>query len=42
VTGPLPPEHIDEMLVLLSWFRRHPGALRRTEPLETQKASSLQ
>ena len=36
VAGPLPAEHIDEMLVLLSWFRRHPGALRRTEPLEVR------
>ncbi|MBI4500583.1 MAG: UvrB/UvrC motif-containing protein [Gemmatimonadetes bacterium] len=32
--GPLPVEHIDEMLLLLRWFRRHPGALRRTEPLK--------
>ena len=32
-TGPLPVEAIDEMLLLLSWFRRHPSALRRTEPL---------
>jgi excinuclease ABC subunit C len=29
----LPVDAIDEMLLLLSWFRRHPGALRRTEPL---------
>ncbi len=29
----LPPDGIDEMLLLMSWFRRHPGALRRTEPL---------
>jgi excinuclease ABC subunit C len=36
--GPLPPEHIDEMLLLLSWFRRHPGALRRTEPLAAASA----
>jgi excinuclease ABC subunit C len=36
--GPLPVEHIDEMLLLLSWFRRHPGALRRTEPLPANRA----
>jgi excinuclease ABC subunit C len=35
VSGPLPAEHLDEMLLLLSWFRRHPGAMRRTEPLGT-------
>jgi excinuclease ABC subunit C len=29
----LPAEGIDEMLLLMSWFRRHPGALKRTEPL---------
>jgi excinuclease ABC subunit C len=39
--GPLPPEHIDEMLLLLSWFRRHPGALRRTEPLEGERRPQL-
>jgi excinuclease UvrABC nuclease subunit len=33
-TGPLPAGSVDEVLLLLSWFRRHPGALRRTEPLE--------
>jgi excinuclease ABC subunit C len=32
-TGPLPTEAIEEMVLLLSWFRRHPGALRKTEPL---------
>lgn len=32
--GPLPPGFVDEVLLLLSWFRRHPDALRRTEPLE--------
>jgi excinuclease ABC subunit C len=37
VAGPLPAEHIDEMLLLLSWFRRHPGALRRTEPLAAER-----
>ncbi len=32
--GPLPSATVDETLLLLSWFRRHPEALRRTEPLE--------
>lgn len=32
--GPLPPGAIDEMLLLLSWFRRHPSALKRTVPLD--------
>lgn len=31
--GPLPLEAIDEILLLLSWFRAHPEALRRTAPL---------
>lgn len=37
---PLPPagllDHalIDEMLLVMSWFRRHPEAWRRTEPIE--------
>lgn len=30
----LPIEAIDETLLLLSWFRRHPAALRRTAPLQ--------
>ena len=30
----LPAATVDETLLLLSWFRRHPDALRRTEPLE--------
>jgi excinuclease ABC subunit C len=29
-TGPLPIESIDEILLLMSWFRAHPEALRRT------------
>ena len=33
MAGPLPPAAIDEMLLLTSWFRRHPQALRRTVPL---------
>ena len=28
--GPLPASAIDEVLLLLAWFRRHPAALRRT------------
>jgi excinuclease ABC subunit C len=32
-TGPLPVESIEEMVLLMSWFRRHPGAVRRTVPL---------
>ncbi|UCG85321.1 MAG: GIY-YIG nuclease family protein [Gemmatimonadota bacterium] len=32
--GPaLPADSIDEMLLLLTWFRRHPTALNRTVPL---------
>ncbi len=30
--GPLPLEAIDEILLLMSWFRAHPEALRRTTP----------
>jgi excinuclease ABC subunit C len=33
--GPLPTAAIDEMLLIMSWFRRHPDALRRTTKLET-------
>lgn len=32
--GALPHDAIDEMVLLLSWFRRHPAALRRTVPLD--------
>jgi excinuclease ABC subunit C len=32
--GPLPLEQVDEVLFLMSWFRAHPEALRRTTPLE--------
>jgi excinuclease ABC subunit C len=32
--GPLPLDGIDEILLLMSWFRAHPEALRRTSPLE--------
>jgi excinuclease ABC subunit C len=30
--GPLPLESIDEILLVMSWFRQHPDALRRTTP----------
>jgi excinuclease ABC subunit C len=32
--GPLPLESVDEILLLMSWFRAHPEALRRTTPLK--------
>jgi hypothetical protein len=32
--GPLPVSAIDEVVLLLSWFRRHPAALRRTVALD--------
>ena len=28
--GPLPLDSIDEILLLMAWFRAHPDALRRT------------
>ena len=31
-SGPLPLESLDEILLLMSWFRAHPEALRRTTP----------
>jgi excinuclease ABC subunit C len=31
--GPLEASTMDEMLLIMSWFRRHPDALRRTTPL---------
>jgi excinuclease ABC subunit C len=31
--GPLPLELVDEILLLMAWFRAHPDALRRTAPL---------
>jgi hypothetical protein len=33
-TGPLPLESIDEVLLMMAWFRAHPEALRRTTPYE--------
>jgi excinuclease ABC subunit C len=31
--GPLPLDAIDEILLVMAWFRAHPDALRRTSPL---------
>ena len=31
-SGPLPLESLDEILLLMAWFRAHPEALRRTTP----------
>jgi hypothetical protein len=36
--GPLPFQHLDEILLIMGWFRRHPEAFRRTTPLETWQA----
>jgi excinuclease ABC subunit C len=33
-TGPLPLDSIDEVLLMMAWFRAHPDALRRTTPYE--------
>jgi excinuclease ABC subunit C len=33
--APLPTDGIDEILLLMSWFRAHPDALRRTTSLES-------
>jgi excinuclease ABC subunit C len=33
--GNLPFEHLDEILLLMAWFRRHPEAFRRTTRLES-------
>jgi hypothetical protein len=32
--GPLPFQQLDEILLVMSWFRRHPEAFRRTTALE--------
>lgn len=32
--GPIPPSAIDETLLVLSWFRRKPAALKRTVPID--------
>ncbi len=34
VAGALPPDAIDEVLLVMSWFRRYPQALHRTTPPE--------
>jgi len=31
--GPLPFQQLDEILLVMAWFRRHPDAFRRTSPL---------
>ncbi|MFL5506509.1 MAG: hypothetical protein ACJ8AU_06475, partial [Gemmatimonadales bacterium] len=31
---PLPLERIDEILMMMAWFRRHPDSLRRTSSYE--------
>jgi len=33
--GPLPFQHLDEILLVMAWFRRHPEAFRRTSTLES-------
>jgi excinuclease ABC subunit C len=33
-TGPLPLDSLDEVLLMMAWFRAHPEALRRTTPYE--------
>jgi excinuclease ABC subunit C len=33
--GALPFQHLDEILLVMAWFRRHPDAFRRTTRLET-------
>jgi excinuclease ABC subunit C len=33
-TDPLPMEAVDEVLLMMAWFRAHPDALRRTTPYE--------
>jgi excinuclease ABC subunit C len=33
-TGPLPLDTIDEVLLMMAWFRAHPDALRRTTKYE--------
>jgi hypothetical protein len=32
--GPLPLDSLDEVLLMMAWFRAHPDALRRTTPYE--------
>ncbi len=35
---PLPVSDMDEMLLLLRWFKTHPSAMRRTVPLSEWSA----
>lgn len=34
LAGPLPMDSIDEVLLMMAWFRAHPDALRRSTPYE--------
>ncbi|HTK56290.1 MAG TPA: hypothetical protein VL295_05655, partial [Gemmatimonadales bacterium] len=36
--GVLPVERLDEVMVVMAWFRKHPEALRRTSQLESWTA----
>jgi excinuclease ABC subunit C len=40
--GSLPAESIEEMLLVMSWFRRHPEALRRTTKMEEWRPAGPQ
>jgi excinuclease ABC subunit C len=33
--GPLPFQHLDEILLVMAWFRKHPDAFRRTTTLDS-------
>jgi excinuclease ABC subunit C len=33
-TGPIPLDAVDEVLLMMAWFRAHPDALKRTTPYE--------
>jgi excinuclease ABC subunit C len=33
-TDPLPVDSVDEVLLMMAWFRAHPDALRRTTPYD--------
>jgi excinuclease ABC subunit C len=39
---PLPLEHLDEILLVSAWFRRHPEALRRTTRLDDFMRSAVE
>jgi excinuclease ABC subunit C len=36
--GVLPVERLDEVMVVMAWFRKHPDAFRRTTPIESWNA----